>query len=92
MTEHVLPAKIPEKVYKEAVDYAQKVHEVLNCNTVSRSDFRYNETDGVVFLEVNTNPGLTPLSLVPEQAKYIGISYEDLCMMLVENAKCRKIG
>lgn len=92
MTEHVLPANIPEDIYNQALTYAQTVHEVLNCNTVSRSDFRYNEADGVVFLEVNTNPGLTPLSLVPEQAEYIGISYEQLCAMLVENAKCRKIG
>ena len=72
--------------------YAEKVHKLLKCNTVSRSDFRYNETDGVVFLEVNTPPGLTPLSLVPEQANHIGISYEDLCVKLVENATCRKIG
>ena len=71
--------------------YAEKIHRVLGCNTVSRSDFRYNEEDGVVFLEINTNPGMTPLSLVPEQARYIGISYEDLCQKLVENATCRKI-
>ncbi len=56
---------------------------------ISRSDFRYNEDDGVVFLEINTNPGFTPLSLVPEQAKYVGISYEELCKILVENAACK---
>ena len=92
MTHHVLPAEIPEDAAKTAMAYAESVHRLLKCNTVSRSDFRYNEEDGVVFLEVNTNPGLTPLSLVPEQAKHIGISYEDLCQKLVERARCRKIG
>lgn len=92
VTEHVLPADLPEQVSKKAMDYALRIHQVLGCNMVSRSDFRYNDKDGVVFLEINTNPGMTPLSLVPEQAKYIGISYEDLCAMLVENAKCREIG
>lgn len=90
-TEHILPADLPEDVYQRALDNALKMHNALGCNTVSRSDFRYNEHDGFVFLEINTNPGLTPLSLVPEQAKYIGISYEKLCSKLVENAACRKI-
>ncbi len=91
LTEHVLPADLPKDVSKEAMNYARKIHQALGCNVVSRSDFRYNDKDGVVFLEINTNPGMTPLSLVPEQAKYIGISYEDLCARLVENAICRKI-
>lgn len=91
ITRHILPAQIPDDVAKTAMTYAEKIHRVLGCNTVSRSDFRYNEEDGVVFLEINTNPGMTPLSLVPEQARYIGISYEDLCQKLVENATCRKI-
>lgn len=90
-TRHILPANINKDAYKTAMDYALKVHRLLKCNTLSRSDFRYNEQDGVVFLEINTNPGMTPLSLVPEQAKYIGMSYEDICKKLVENAKCRKI-
>jgi len=90
-TVHILPADLPEKVYKQALEYALKMHKLVGCNMVSRCDFRYNEKDGVVFLEINTNPGLTPLSLVPEQAKYVGISYENLCKKLVENAICRKI-
>ena len=73
------------------MEYALKIHQLLKCNTVSRSDFRYNTKDGVVFLEINTNPGMTPLSLVPEQAKYVGVSYEELCKTLVEKATCRKI-
>ena len=92
MTQHILPAEIPEKAYKTAQKYAEILDKALGCKAVSRSDFRYNDEDGVVFLEINTNPGMTPLSLVPEQAKYIGVSYEDLCATLVENAVCRKIG
>lgn len=90
-TMHILPAEIDERTAKTAMEYAEKIHKLLGCNTLSRSDFRYNDDDGVVFLEINTNPGMTPLSLVPEQAKYAGISYPELCKKLVENALCRKI-
>ena len=90
-TTHIIPADIDKNAYQTAMDNALKIHKLLKCNTLSRSDFRYNEKDGVVFLEINTNPGMTPLSLVPEQAKYVGMSYEDICKKLVENAKCRKI-
>lgn len=89
MTRHILPAQIPQEAADIAMRYAEKVDALLGCNAVSRSDFRYNPEDGVVFLEINTNPGMTPLSLVPEQAKYVGIGYGKLCAMLVENAKCR---
>lgn len=91
VTSHVLPAQIPEDAAKTCLRYAEIMHEAVGCNTLSRCDFRYNETDGVVFLEINTNPGMTSLSLVPEQAKYMGIGYADLCAKLVENAACRKI-
>ncbi len=90
-TEHVLPAEIPYEVSEICKAYAEKLHQALGCNTVSRVDLRWNEDDGVVLLEINTNPGMTALSLVPEQAKYAGISYEDLCAKLVEGAKCRGI-
>ncbi|MBQ9271074.1 MAG: D-alanine--D-alanine ligase [Alphaproteobacteria bacterium] len=89
-TQHILPAKIGADVAATCCRYAEIVHNALGCRTVSRCDFRYNPTDGVVFLEINTNPGMTSLSLVPEQAKYIGISYADLCAKLVENATCRQ--
>lgn len=91
MTMHIIPAEIPSAAAHVAMKYAEKIHKAIGCNTISRSDFRYNTNDGVVFLEVNTNPGLTPLSLAPEQAKYAGISYEELCRILVEDAKCRYI-
>ena len=91
VTQHVLPAEIPYEVSEICKAYAEKLHQALGCNTVSRVDLRWNEEDGVVLLEINTNPGMTSLSLVPEQAKYAGISYEDLCAKLVEGAKCRKM-
>lgn len=88
---HILPANIPHDVEEVCKAYAQTIHNKLGCKTISRSDFRYNPTDGVVFLEINTHPGMTELSLVPEQAKHIGISYEDLCQSLVEEASCRPL-
>ena len=90
-TEHVLPAEVPYEVSEICKAYAEKLHQALGCNTLSRVDMRWNEEDGVVLLEINTNPGMTALSLAPEQAKYVGISYEDLCEKLVEGAKCRKM-
>lgn len=91
VTCHILPAQIPEEAVNACLRYAEIMHKAVGCNTLSRCDFRYNETDGVVFLEINTNPGMTSLSLVPEQARYIGIDYADLCAELVENAKYRKM-
>ena len=92
MTEHILPAKINDDVKNQCIEYAQKLHNALGCNTISRTDFRYNPKDGVVMLEINTNPGMTSLSLVPEQVKYaLNMDYGDLCDKLVRNAKCRKI-
>ena len=67
-------------------------HNTLGCSGVSRSDFRWDDTipdkSGVYFLEINTQPGMTPLSLVPEQAAHIGISFGDLVVWMVENAVC----
>ncbi len=89
-TQHILPAEIPQEAAQTCCRYAEIMHNTLGCRTVSRCDFRYNPADGVVFLEINTNPGMTSLSLVPEQAKYLGVSYADLCAGLVENATYRK--
>ena len=91
VTQHIIPADVPHSVIIEAKRYAEILHRKLKCNTVSRSDFRYNEKDGLILLEINTNPGMTSLSLVPEQAKYVGIKYDDVCSVLVENAACRKL-
>ncbi len=91
MTDHIIPAPIPEADFNAALRYAEKLHKALGCKTVSRCDFRYNEKDGVVLLEINTAPGMTPLSLVPEQFAYKGGTYGQLCKILVEEASCRKM-
>lgn len=91
MTDHIIPAPIPEKDFNTALRYAEKLHKALGCKTVSRCDFRYNENDGIVFLEINTAPGMTPLSLVPEQYAACGGTYGKLCRILVEEASCRKM-
>ena len=86
-----MPAKIPDDVAEKCKIWAEKLHKKMGCKSVSRIDVRYNEKDGPVFLEINTHPGMTPLSLVPEQAKYVGISYADLCELLVTSANCRSL-
>jgi D-alanine-D-alanine ligase len=88
---HILPAQIPGAIAEECMELALKAHEVLGCRGVSRSDFRYDDTGPkprVIVLETNTQPGMTPTSLVPEQAGYRGISYAKLCRWLVEDASC----
>lgn len=90
-TDHIIPAEVPESAFNDALRSAEKLHRALGCKTVSRCDFRYNEKDGMVLLEINTAPGMTPLSLVPEQYKYCGGSYSKLCKILVEEASCRKM-
>jgi D-alanine-D-alanine ligase len=89
LTAHVCPAVIPEDVAAAAMEMALNAHRALGCRGCSRSDFRWDDTrgvDGLYFLEVNTQPGMTPLSLVPEQAKYRGISYEALVGRILEAA------
>lgn len=89
MTTHICPADIPADIAKKAMDLALKAHRCLECRGPSRSDFRWDDeagADGLFLLEVNTQPGMTPLSLVPEQAKQLGIDYVSLCRMIVEEA------
>ena len=89
LTEHICPAQIPEDVSAAMMGYALKAHRLLRCKGASRSDFRWDDQKGVggiFLLEVNTQPGMTPLSLVPEQAKQMGISYDDLVDGLVKEA------
>jgi D-alanine-D-alanine ligase len=89
---HLVPAPAPQEVLDEAMRMAVLAHNTLGCSGVSRSDFRWDDTipdsSGVYFLEINTQPGMTPLSLVPEQAAYLGISFGDLVVWMVENAVC----
>ena len=88
---HTLPAKIPAAVAEEAKRLAERAHAALGCRGVSRTDLRYDDTQGkhrLVVLEVNTQPGMTPTSLVPEQAANSGMSYRALCRWMVEDASC----
>ena len=88
---HVLPADIPAAVAERCLALSLKAHEALGCRGVSRSDFRYDETakgEKLFFLEINTQPGMTGTSLVPEQAAHVGISFPDLCAWIVEDASC----
>lgn len=90
-SKHVLPAKIADAVAKDAMSLAERAHVALGCRGVSRTDFRYDDTSGkhrLVLLETNTQPGMTPTSLVPEQAAYSGMSYQKLCRWIVEDASC----
>ena len=91
-TEHLCPAPIPDEITELAMEYAVLAHRALGCRGVSRSDFRYDDTESLpgrlYMLEVNTQPGMTPLSLVPEQAAHAGMSMSDLVAWMVENATC----
>ena len=88
---HVVPAEIPADIFDACMDYALRAHQALGCRGVSRTDFRWDEQrglDGLILLETNTQPGMTPTSLVPEQAAYCGISFAALCQWMVEDASC----
>jgi D-alanine-D-alanine ligase len=89
LTVHVCPAEIPDDIAQAMMDMAAKAHRLLGCKGASRSDFRWDDEQGeagLFLLEVNTQPGMTPLSLVPEQAKLKGISYGELVERLIEEA------
>lgn len=89
MTDHVCPAEIPDAITRLCLDYALKAHRVLGCRGCSRTDFRWDDErgeDGLFVLEINTQPGMTPLSLVPEQARHCGIKYGELVELIVEDA------
>ncbi|AQS48784.1 MULTISPECIES: D-alanine--D-alanine ligase [Thioclava] len=88
---HVLPAEIPVEITEACLDYAIRAHQVLGCRGLSRTDFRWDEgrgLAGLVLLETNTQPGMTPTSLSPEQAAHCGIDFPELCAWLVEDASC----
>ncbi|SUZ32204.1 D-alanine--D-alanine ligase [Roseibaca ekhonensis] len=88
---HVLPADVPQDIFDACLDYAMRAHRVLGCRGISRTDFRWDESrglDGLILLETNTQPGMTPTSLVPEQAAQCGTAFADLCRLLVEDASC----
>ena len=89
LTEHVCPAEIPEEIAEACKDFALRSHRLLGCRGTSRSDFRWDDhqgVEGLFLLEVNTQPGMTPLSLVPEQARHIGLDYPDLVEAIIAEA------
>ena len=86
-SKHVLPADLPRAQYEKALELSLLAHKILGCRGVSRADLRL-DGDTFYMLEVNTQPGLTPTSLVPEQANYVGLSFEDLMYWMVEHAEC----
>ena len=90
---HIIPAEVHPDVYTRAMSIAVAAHQALGCRGATRCDFRYDDTAGepgrLVLLEINTQPGLTPTSLLPEQAAHRGMSFPKLCAWMVENAECR---
>jgi len=93
-SEHIIPAPVQPNIYDKAQKMALKAHAALGCRGVSRTDFRFNDQAGpdgeLVCLEINTQPGMTETSLVPEQAKHAGHSFEELVSWMVEDASCNR--
>ncbi|KAA0914644.1 D-alanine--D-alanine ligase [Aquicoccus porphyridii] len=90
---HVVPADLPAEIYDTCLEYALRAHRALGCRGVTRTDFRWDEArglDGLVLLETNTQPGMTPTSLANEQAETRGISFGALCRWMVEDASCNR--
>jgi len=88
---HVIPAEIPDEITEACMDYAVRAHRALGCRGISRTDFRWDEEKGLaglILLETNTQPGMTPTSLAPEQAAKQGMSFGQVCRWLVEDASC----
>ncbi|WP_380058362.1 D-alanine--D-alanine ligase [Falsihalocynthiibacter sp. SS001] len=90
---HVVPADLPPEITAACLDYACRAHKALGCRGISRTDFRWDEArglDGLILLETNTQPGMTPTSLTPEQALASGMSFGALCRWMVEDASCQR--
>ena len=83
---HILPAKLTRENYSNCLKFAIKAHKLLGCNSIARTDFIFDTNKNkIFFLETNTQPGLTPLSLLPEQANYRGLSFADIIFILIKN-------
>lgn len=93
-SQHILPAEIPNDVYRKCQKYSLLAHQALGCRGVSRCDFRYDDTPGdkgeLILLEINTQPGMTPTSLAPELAKHAGHTFEDLVTWMVNDASVNR--
>jgi D-alanine-D-alanine ligase len=93
-SQHTIPAQISPKIYDKVQKMSLKAHAALGCRGITRTDFRYNDAAGedgeLVCLEINTQPGMTPTSLAPEQALHAGHSFEELVAWMVEDASCNR--
>ncbi len=90
---HEVPANIPAPIFDACMDYAVRAHQALGCRGISRTDFRWDEArglDGLILLETNTQPGMTPTSLSPEQAAVVGMDFGAFCRWIVEDASCNR--
>ncbi|MEE9389005.1 MAG: D-alanine--D-alanine ligase [Paracoccaceae bacterium] len=88
---HIIPADIPADIFNACMDYAERAHVALGCRGVSRTDFRWDEPrglDGLILLETNTQPGMTPTSLSPEQGVHAGYGFPEFCSWMVRDASC----
>ena len=89
MTKYIIPAKIPKSIEHKCKKYTEKIHKFLKCKGVTRTDFRFDEKKTLgkylYILEINTQPGMTPLSLVPKMAKYKGISFDKLIEKIIND-------
>ncbi len=92
-SQHECPAKLPAEIEAACLDYALRAHRALGCRGVSRTDFRWDEARGLaglILLETNTQPGMTPTSLAPEQAAHLGIGFSEFCAWMVRDASCNR--
>ena len=89
LTRHIMPANINKKNYNKVLNLGEKVHKLLNCRGVTRSDFKFINNK-FYLLEINTQPGMTNLSLVPEIAKYVGITFKELVKKIVDDASINR--
>ena len=90
---HVVPANIPKEIFAACKKFARAAHKGLGCRGLTRTDFRWDEKKGISglkLLETNTQPGMTPTSLAPEQARLCGISFIELCRKLIEDSSCNR--
>ncbi|MDG2403681.1 MAG: D-alanine--D-alanine ligase [Paracoccaceae bacterium] len=90
---HIVPAVVPDEIFMACKDYALRAHRALGCRGVSRTDFRWDDAQGLaglILLETNTQPGMTPTSLMPEQAAIAGYSFGQMCRWIVEDASCQR--
>lgn len=90
LTEHIMPAELPQEAYETTLRYGEKIHTALGCSGITRADFRYNpENNTSYFIELNTQPGFTSLSILPEICAHQGVSFDEIVNWLIEDALCR---